>query len=54
MSDNFGDIQFSVTLRDLAVDRDLKDKNCFKLTNKRNHEFRRVCAMEYSKESLSD
>lgn len=51
MSDNFGDINFSSTLKDVGVDRGTDDKYCLKITNKRNGEFRRVCAMEYSKDT---
>lgn len=43
-SDNFGDIQFSANLRDLASDPDT-DEACFKLTNKRNKQYRRLCGM---------
>jgi len=44
MSDNFGDIQFSSNLKDLAADPDT-DEACFKITNKRNKTYRRLCGM---------
>jgi len=44
MSDNFGDIQFSSNLRDLGSDPET-DTACFKLTNKRNRTYRRLCGM---------
>lgn len=44
MSDNFGDIQFSANLRDLGADPEV-DSACFKITNKRNKQYRKLCGM---------
>lgn len=33
MSDNFGDINFSVTLQEVSVKKDSKDSNCLLLFN---------------------
>lgn len=54
LTDNFGDIVFSVTLKELQFFDDPKDKNCLKLQNKRNNDWKRVCAMEFSRESMAD
>ena len=50
MSDNFGDIQFSANLRDLGADPGIfiileVDSACFKITNKRNKQYRKLCGM---------
>lgn len=51
LSDNFGDIQYSLTLHDLDYKQDEKDVNCIKVSNKKDNSFRRLCAMEFSKET---
>merc|ERR1712224_214013 len=53
MSDNFGDVVWSVNLQDVKV-RDYKEKNCITLTNTRNAEAKTVCGMAFSKVSLED
>lgn len=54
LTDNFGDIVFSVILKELDFTDDPKDKNCLKLENKRSNESKRICAMEFSRESMAD
>lgn len=54
LTDNFGDIKYSVNLKELKWDVDASDKNCIILVNKRNKETAKFCAVEYSRESMAD
>jgi len=53
LSDNFGDINFSTNIRDVGADRE-PDVNCFRITNKRNKQYRRLCGMSYGHLSTQD
>lgn len=53
MSDNFGDVIWSVNLVDVKV-ADYKEKNCIVLKNSRTDEHKIVCGMTFSKISLED
>lgn len=55
MSDNFGDVMFSVDLPDLRIKTYVVDpENCFTLENTRTQASRSICGESLSKESLAD
>ena len=53
-TDNFADIMFSVTLKELQLMKQDDDVNCIRVFNKRNNQSKGICAMALSKESQSD
>lgn len=53
-TDNFEDIMFSVTLKELKLKKQKNDVNCLRVENARSYESRGLCAMALSKESQAD
>jgi len=54
MTDNFGDIIFSINLDDLSSSKMVDEPNCIKLTNDKDHSVRKLCAMEFGALSMKD
>lgn len=53
-TDNFADILFSVTLKELQLLRQDDDVNCIRVANVRSGQSKGICAMALSKESQAD
>jgi len=53
-TDNFADIMFSCTLKELKLENDPNDVNCFKIINQRNNQAKGLCALAMNRESMVD
>ena len=53
-TDNFEDILFSCTLKELQLEPDVADINCFKIINKRSMKTKTLCALALNRESMAD
>jgi len=53
-TDNFEDIMFSVTLKEMSLQKQPNDVNCLRVTNERSKESKGICALAIAKESQKD